>query len=146
MQRLRKGCSAIFLNDRKEVLLCLRDDKPDIPEPGKWDLLGGQLEAAESPLSGIKREIREEIVIMNGDLGLVLHSLRLFKRYDFPDREEHVFWARLNLPVENLKLMEGQQLRWFSEAQVGRLQVAFGFDRVIREFFDSPPVSETTHS
>ena len=139
MPELRRGCSVIFLNDRKEVLLCLRDDKPGIAEPGKWDLLGGQLESSESPLNGIKRELREEIAITDGNLAPVLDSLRLFKQYNFADREEHVFWSRLNIPAENLLLFEGQQLRWFSEPAIHKLQIAFGFGDVIHDFFRSAP-------
>jgi len=35
----RKGTSIIFVNDKKQILLLLRDDKPDIPYPNMWDVV-----------------------------------------------------------------------------------------------------------
>ncbi|NTU88060.1 MAG: NUDIX domain-containing protein, partial [Chlorobiaceae bacterium] len=40
----RSGASIIFLNSRSEVLLLLRDNRPDIPYPDMWDLPGGHVE------------------------------------------------------------------------------------------------------
>ncbi|MGD9861830.1 MAG: NUDIX hydrolase [Pseudodonghicola sp.] len=50
---------ALFLGP--ELLVILRDDKPDIPWPGHWDLPGGGREGAESPLDCALRETREEV-------------------------------------------------------------------------------------
>ncbi|GMQ79629.1 MAG: hypothetical protein BMS9Abin03_055 [Thermodesulfobacteriota bacterium] len=40
----RKGTSIIFVNDKKQVLLLLRDDKPGIPYPNMWDVPGGHVD------------------------------------------------------------------------------------------------------
>ncbi len=45
----RSGASIIFTNRRDEVLLLLRDDKPDIPYPNMWDLPGGHVDNGETP-------------------------------------------------------------------------------------------------
>ncbi|MDK3017645.1 NUDIX hydrolase [Pseudodonghicola flavimaris] len=50
---------ALFLGS--DLLVILRDDKPDIPWPGHWDLPGGGREGEESPLDCALRETREEI-------------------------------------------------------------------------------------
>ncbi|MGA2952104.1 MAG: NUDIX hydrolase [Caulobacteraceae bacterium] len=43
-----------------ELVAYRRDDKPDIPFPGFWDLPGGGREGAESPLECAFRETEEE--------------------------------------------------------------------------------------
>src|SRR3954463_14052571 len=40
-----------------------RDDRPDIPFPGHWDLAGGGREGSESPIDCALREVREEFGI-----------------------------------------------------------------------------------
>lgn len=50
---------ALFLG--AELLVILRDDKPDIPWPGYWDLPGGGREGEESPLDCVLRETWEEV-------------------------------------------------------------------------------------
>jgi 8-oxo-dGTP diphosphatase len=59
------------------MLAILRDDKPDIPFPGLWDLPGGGREGGESPEDCALRETREE-------LGLVLPASALVWRRRYP--------------------------------------------------------------
>ncbi len=45
-----KEIAAIILeNDKGEFLLYLRDNKPGIPFPNHWDLIGGHVEEGETP-------------------------------------------------------------------------------------------------
>ena len=50
---------AVFLG--QELLVILRDDRPDIPYPGHWDLPGGGREGVESPEACALRELNEEL-------------------------------------------------------------------------------------
>jgi len=50
---------ALFLG--ADLLVILRDDKPDIPYPGHWDLPGGGREGDETPQTCVLRETREEV-------------------------------------------------------------------------------------
>lgn len=50
---------ALFLG--ADLLVIKRDDKPDIPYPGYWDLPGGGREGAESPQECALRETLEEV-------------------------------------------------------------------------------------
>jgi len=43
-----------------EIVTYLRDDKPDIPHPGTWDLPGGGREGDEDPIGCGLRETEEE--------------------------------------------------------------------------------------
>jgi len=54
------GASIIFVNDHKQVLLLLRDDKPGLPYRNMWDVPGGHIELGETPKQCIMREMKEE--------------------------------------------------------------------------------------
>jgi 8-oxo-dGTP diphosphatase len=123
-----KGTSMIFVNDRKEVLLFLRDDDPGIPYPNMWDLPGGHVEEGETPLECICREMKEE-------MGLELEGIEPFSVVPFDDRTEYVFWKKMNLAVDSIRLTEGQRLRWFNRDEVERTPLAYGFNRILTAFF-----------
>jgi 8-oxo-dGTP diphosphatase len=124
----RSGTSIIFLNSRNEVLLFLRDDKPEIPYPGMWDLPGGHVEAGETPEACIVREMHEEI---ETDVS----ACRLHAVYDFPDRIEYIFFLEMDADPDTMVLHEGQCLRWFPAEELATLELAYGFDQVLLDFF-----------
>jgi 8-oxo-dGTP diphosphatase len=123
-----KGTSLIFVNDRGQVLLLLRDDNPAISYPNMWDLPGGRVEDGETPKVCIRREMREE-------LGLEIEDIQPFAVVRFDDRTEYVFWKRMNLAIDSIRLTEGQRMRWFSRDEVESTQLAFGFNSVLSAFF-----------
>lgn len=53
---------ALFLGP--DLLVIQRDDKPDIPWPGYWDLPGGGREGAETPVACALRETQEEVALI----------------------------------------------------------------------------------
>lgn len=124
----RGGTSIILKNSRNEVLLFLRDDKPEIPYPNLWDLPGGHVEAGETPEECIVREMIEEI---ETDVS----ACRLHAVYDFPDRIEYIFHMAFDAEAETIPLHEGQCLRWFSEAEIPWNNIAYGFDLVLTDYF-----------
>jgi 8-oxo-dGTP diphosphatase len=123
-----KGTSLIFVNDRDQVLLLLRDDNPAIPYPNMWDLPGGRVEDGETPKVCIRREMMEE-------LGLGIEDIQPFSVVQFDDRTEYVFWKRMNLAIDSIRLTEGQRMRWFSRDEAERTPLAFGFNSVLSVFF-----------
>ncbi len=124
----KKGCSIIFLNDLRQILLLLRDDIPTIPYPNMWDIPGGHVEKGETPELCIKREMKEE-------MGLDLHGFKQFKIVEFPDRTEYMFWKKENLNISEINLTEGQCLKWFSKDDIRKMELACGFTQVALEFF-----------
>lgn len=123
-----KGSSLIFVNDLEQVLLFLRDDNPDIPYPNMWDLPGGHVEIGETPRECICREMKEE-------MGLDIDGIEPFSVVQFEDRTEYVFWKRMNLAINRIRLTEGQRLRWFSRDEVERTPLAYGFNPILAAFF-----------
>ena len=128
----RSGTSIILFNSSNQVLLLLRDDRPDIPYPNMWDLPGGHIEEGETPEACIAREMLEEI---ETDVSMS----RRHAVYDFPDRVEHIFFMEMDADVESIPLHEGQRLQWFSAEELPELQLAYGFDIVLSDFFASLP-------
>jgi 8-oxo-dGTP diphosphatase len=126
----RKGCSIIFFNDQRQILLLLRDDIPGIPYPNMWDIPGGHVEQDETPEQCIVREMKEE-------MGLDLIDFNKFTVIDFADRMEYVFWKKENLNINSIILTEGQCLKWFSEVEIKKTHLACSFDQVARDFFNT---------
>jgi 8-oxo-dGTP diphosphatase len=128
----RKGSSIIFINDELKILLFLRDDIPNIPYPGMWDVPGGHVEKNEGPEQCIVREMKEE-------MNLTLDEFELFSKIEFEDRIEYTFWARVNFNIDDIVLSEGQELKWFTKGEAKREQLAYGFNEIIEKFFGQAP-------
>lgn len=123
------GAGIILINSNNEVLLLLRDDKPEIPFPNKWDIPGGRIEEGESPIETIRREMLEE-------LGLQLSSdFQLFKIYKSDNLTDFLFWKRINLNPDEIALNEGQRLKYFSLEEIRKTELAFNYNQVLEEFF-----------
>jgi 8-oxo-dGTP diphosphatase len=131
-----KGTSIIFVNDQKQILLFLRDDKPSIPYPNMWDVPGGHVEDGETPEQCIVREMKEE-------MDLTLEQFALLSVMEFTDRIEYTFWKMANLDIEGISLHEGQQLKWFTEFEAKNTKLAYGFNEIVDNFFKKFPFTLT---
>jgi len=123
-----KTSTIIFLNDKKEVLLFLRDNKPNIPDPNKWDLFGGFGEKGETPEETIIREIKEEIE-------MVLKNFKLFKVFNWRNKQQIVFYKTLNINPEDINLHEGQAIKYFNKNELLKMDLANTSTQVLEEFF-----------
>jgi 8-oxo-dGTP diphosphatase len=59
--KIREGTLAILISTDGRLLFQLRDNIPDISDPGKLDFFGGGREGDESFLDCVVREVHEEI-------------------------------------------------------------------------------------
>ena len=124
----REGSSIIFVNIKKQVLLFLRDNKLDIPFPNMWDVPGGHVEGNETPAQCIVREMKEE-------MDIDLADYELFSVEEFDDRIEYTFWKKEDIDINKITLTEGQRLRWFSEDEIKNTELAYGFNKILDDFF-----------
>ena len=128
----RKGTSIIFVNDKSEILLLLRDNLPEIPYPNMWDIPGGHVEDGETPEGCIIREMKEELNVNLGEFDL-------FSMTEFKDRIEYTFWKKVTFDINQLKLHEGQKLKWFTEEEANNNELAYGFNQIVDSFFLKRP-------
>ena len=130
-----RGVSAIPVNSEGKILLQLRDNRPDLNYPNCWTTLGGAVEAGETFDEAIRRELLEEIEI---DLPVKLWKIQNYavelkgKQYSV---ESHVYVGRIDLPVSEIKLNEGQALGYFGLDDLTKLQIGFNFEPMFREIF-----------
>lgn len=102
--------STSILVHKNKILLILRDNKPNIPEPNTWQLPGGGVEEGEDHFQAIQRELQEEISIIPSQL----------KYLGTAPGDTKVFFAFLDdSEIPNIKLgNEGQKLEFFSLEEV----------------------------
>lgn len=127
----QEGSNIIIANSRGEVLLFLRDDKPDIPCPGMWALLGGFREPGETPLENVIREIKEEIGVVL-DPSQVEHHCTRERHWGLL---EHTFRTHLDLDLNEITLTEGQELRWFTKADIDATVLGFEENEMMVDYF-----------
>lgn len=79
--------SEIFLvNNKKQILLQLRDDKAGIAGKNRWNILGGRKNNNENFKEYIKREMMEEI-------GVVLKNPKIIDKVeDYNNRLKYVHY------------------------------------------------------
>lgn len=107
-----------------QILLQLRDDRPDLVNPNLWGTLGGSVEAGETPEEAAWRELEEEV----GRRPTQLAPAGFVDRPSPRNPEEvvriHLFGAPVTWRLEDLILGEGQGVDWFAQRTVSSLRVA----------------------
>ena len=128
-----KQIAQIFLFDRdNRLVIYLRDDKPDIPFPNHWDLIGGHVEAGETPEQALVRETKEEI-------GLELRHWRFFRRYEclagdaYPNTK-FIYHAQMDCLAAELTLFEGQRLIGIALQERFTFRFANILGKILEEF------------
>lgn len=119
---MKKIASCILENDKGEILLYLRDNKSNIPFPHHWDLFGGYIEEGETAEEALIREVKEE-------LNYNLKEYKFFKKYECLEGDVHqnikyVFVGKVDKPIDELKLAEGEKLQFFSRDEIPNVKFA----------------------
>ena len=114
------GVGIILVDERGRFLLNLRGhraSKPDVSQrrarailASRWAIIGGNIEAGESPEHAALREIREE----TGHPPRRLHPV---VRVSWP-RPVYLYGASLPVPSEDVRLGEGVEHRWLALKEV----------------------------
>ena len=112
-------------------LFQLRDFKPSIVHPGHWGAFGGEIDGGEKPLHAIKRELNEEI-------NHAPETITFFKNIASEEYGiyTHLFYAEIKVPLNNLKLMEGEDMGTFSREEILRGKL---YSQKLRSFYPVAP-------
>jgi 8-oxo-dGTP diphosphatase len=99
-KELKKNAVAVIVDSDNKILLLKRSSKPNIWQPSKWGLVGGEIEKGETPQQAIEREIKEET---NLEINKFTKSFSIQKN---PDSIEHVFACRYDGDPTDIRLNE----------------------------------------
>ena len=128
-----KEIAAIILeNSNGEFLLALRDNKSWIPFPNHWDLIGGHVEEGETPEEALIREVKEE-------LDIVLTEYTFWKKYecltgDAYENIKYIYTGNINIPIEEVTLLEGQRPQYFSRDEIPNVKFANIIGTVVMDY------------
>ena len=129
---MKQIAAIIFENDRGELLLYLRDNKPGIPFPLHWDLIGGHVEEGETPEEALVREVKEE-------LDFDLKDYRFFRKYECTEGDaypnvKYIYTGRIDLPIEEITLLEGDHPRYFRKDEIPDVKFANILKRIVVDY------------
>ncbi|NTU66655.1 MAG: NUDIX domain-containing protein [Candidatus Moranbacteria bacterium] len=117
---IKNGAKVFIRNENLgEYLFVLRDNKPTIPNPGMYGLLGGGIEEGEQSIEALKRELQEESNICVYDIEEMGSRMVTYATRSDGDKKTEtirlfVFLAKTDQSLEGLKLNEGQKLEYFT--------------------------------
>lgn len=129
---MREIAAIILENDDGGFLLALRDNKPGIPFPNHWDLIGGHVEEGETPEEAIVREFKEE-------LDLDLKEYTFYKKYecltgDAYENTKYIYSGKINIPIEEITLLEGERPQYFSRGEIPNVKFANIIKSIMLDF------------
>ncbi|OGB94533.1 MAG: hypothetical protein A2Z31_05190 [candidate division NC10 bacterium RBG_16_65_8] len=130
--------AGVFFYDREKrcVLFYRRDNKPTIPFPDQLDILGGHIEEGETPEQAVVREMAEELDDLRSGGPYALSDHRLFTVYSDPQGAvDYLFSKAADFVLTDVRLKEGQSLIWLTEEEAARTTFAFGYNRLVADFF-----------
>lgn len=131
---MKKIAAIILENDKRELLLYLRDNKPGIPFPNHWDLIGGHLEDGETPGEALLREVKEE-------LNIDLKEYTFYKKYvcligDAYQNIKYIYTGKINLPIDEITLLEGVRPQYFSREEIPGVKFANILKKIVMEYIN----------
>lgn len=131
---MKRIAAIILQNPDGDFLFYRRDNKPGIPFPDYWDLIGGHVEDWETPEMALYREFREE-------LGLELTDFKFFKEFlcvegDAYPNIKYIYSGIINVPLERITLLEGNYPGYFSAEEIPGVRLANILKEIVLEYID----------
>jgi 8-oxo-dGTP diphosphatase len=124
----RTTVGVVLVGSSGEVLLQLRDDRPDISDPNLWVIPGGGVDPGETLEQAARREIVEETEYEIGDM--VYIGSREMDRGGGSVEQQHFFVSRYD-GQQAIHCHEGQELRFVHPAVLPTLATITGLEQVI---------------
>lgn len=132
---MKKIAAIILENEKGEFLLYLRDNKPGIPFPDHWDLIGGHVEEGETPEEALVREVKEE-------LGLDLKKYRYYKTFECLTGDayanlKYIYTGKITIPIEEITLYEGVRAQYFSREEIPGVKFANILKSIVLDYMNT---------
>jgi len=118
---MKKVAHAVF-TIKENYILQLRDDDPNISEPGMWSLFGGGIQPTESAEEAIVRETQEELCITLQDYQ-PLCDFEYFDKITKRTIHYYIFESDISGQWEECRLLEGQAVKYFCFNELDGLKV-----------------------
>lgn len=120
-----------------DIFIFLQKRNPDAKRlPGYFGFFGGGIEADESPKSGLKREIQEE-------LGIQIENFSHFGYYEFYAAIIDAFSLQVDSEFPNkITISEGEYGKFFSESDILEEKLIIDQDKLILKNF----IGQTAYS
>ena len=117
-----------------KVLLMLRDDFPHIYCPNTWGMIGGGIDAGETPDQALIREAKEEANIEVKEYNLI----KAAPHVKDTGRMNYLYVIKLSdADAKNVRLGdEGQKLEFFTLAEMKNLEVTHGIRDLLDNHFE----------
>ena len=127
--------SVILLTPDDDVVLQLRDDKPDIVDPNCLSLFAGKLKPGERPEAGARRCIRKETELELGKLEFFWTYETTVERIGRVSKS-HAFIAR-GIDVEAIRVHQGQGFALIHNAEdLEKFECALISRDILQRYFD----------
>lgn len=132
---MKKIAAIILENQNGEFLLYLRENKPSIPFPDHWDLIGGHIEEGETPEEALEREVKEE-------LGIEIKEYSFFRTYECLEGDvypniKYIYSGKINLPIEKVTLYEGVRPAYFTREEIPNVKFANVLKSIVTDYIIS---------
>lgn len=126
---MNQAINLLVFDEKNRVLLQLRDQKPNILNPGVWAFPGGISNIKESIEQASRRELREET-------GLVIKKISLITSRFFSDQNAMVHFCMTRISSkEKVSCFEGQEMKFFSILEILPLKVANNYKQLMIWFY-----------
>lgn len=126
--------TALLFDRNNQLLIYLRDDKPEISFPNHWDLFGGHVEEEETPEQALVRELKEE-------LNVDITDYQFYKSFESNNEArantKFVFVVKIKQSANELTLYEGQYLKGIDLAERGNYKFANMLGQILDDYAKS---------
>lgn len=126
--------TALLFDRNHQLLIYLRDDKPEISFPNHWDMFGGHVEVGETPEQALVRELKEE-------LNIDIDTFSLYKTFDSLNETrpntKFVFVVHIPEAANELTLYEGQYLKGIDLSEQGDYKFANILRQILEDYANS---------